>query len=213
MKKQPAAEVLLYVVRHGTTALNSANRFRGHEDVPLDRNGYKEAEALAHYFSAIPLAAIVHADLKRAKATAIAIQQYHKMHRLPLEVDPALRAWDFGDFSGKRKSRVRLRQLGDFVDHPRKKLPGGESLKQFQQRVQPVLRAAIEAGKEADQPILLVTSSSVIHELGQMINGDAKSTLVEPGGCAVVGRIGDVLLAAPLLKPDLSGDKPEGPIS
>src|SRR5437879_10454186 len=124
MKKQPAAEVLLYVVRHGTTALNQENKFRGHEDIPLDRHGMQEAESLAHYFASIPISAIVHADLKRTKATAQAIQQYHKMQKLPLEVNSALRSWDFGRFAGKRKSEERLEKLDAFVDHPEKRIPG-----------------------------------------------------------------------------------------
>src|SRR6266567_1614100 len=60
----------LYLVRHGTTALNVQNRYRGRRDIPLDAQGYQDAVDAARRLSAVGLAAVYTGPLRRTIATA-----------------------------------------------------------------------------------------------------------------------------------------------
>ena len=66
--------ILLYVCRHGQTSLNGGKGgqdcFRGRVDVPLDKQGMKDACELAYYFEPIDLSFVAHSDRKRAEQTA-----------------------------------------------------------------------------------------------------------------------------------------------
>lgn len=183
-----APSVVLHVARHGETALNAQNRFRGTADVPLNPAGQKAAETLGRHYAKQPILAIAHTGRKRTEQTADTIAAAHAEpapHTGPIE---ALRAWDFGDFSGKEKTPENLAELKQYVEQPEKPVPGGESLNQFRERVRPALREAIQAGQRTGKPPLLVVHASVIHELGQMLNGDDQSVLVHPGGTVEVRR-------------------------
>jgi len=60
----------LYLVRHGTTALNVQNRYRGRRDIPLDAQGYQDAVDAARRLSSVGLTAVYTGPLRRAIATA-----------------------------------------------------------------------------------------------------------------------------------------------
>ena len=60
----------LYLVRHGTTALNVQNRYRGRRDIPLDVQGYQDAVDAARRLCSVGLTAVYTGPLRRAIATA-----------------------------------------------------------------------------------------------------------------------------------------------
>jgi broad specificity phosphatase PhoE len=60
----------LYLVRHGTTALNVQNRYRGRRDIPLDAQGYQDAVDAARQLSSVGLTAVYTGPLRRTIATA-----------------------------------------------------------------------------------------------------------------------------------------------
>ena len=89
---------LLYLVRHGETDWNAAERWQGHTDVPLNATGRAQARAVAETLRTIGLSGVVASDLSRAQETAriVAIE-------LGIAVayfDPALRERSFGCFEG-----------------------------------------------------------------------------------------------------------------
>jgi broad specificity phosphatase PhoE len=68
-----AGTALIYLVRHGRTALNAAGALRGHIDVPLDNVGRREAVALAAALAGRGLQTVASSPLRRALETADAI--------------------------------------------------------------------------------------------------------------------------------------------
>jgi len=61
-----------------------------------------------------------------------------------------------------------------------------KSLTEFRARVRPAVEAKMVEGAKTGKPPILVVHSSVVHEIGMMINDDHQSALVEPGGAIVV---------------------------
>lgn len=190
--------IILYAARHGTTTLNTAGAFRGSVDVPLDTKGIKDAHQLAFYFEPIEVCHIVSSDKKRAAKTAEIIGS--RKHIQPLLTD-SIHPLDVGDFSGKPKNEENRAALEHYINHPELTIPGGEALNDFKARVRPAIQEAMEIADNSGQPILLVVHSSIIHEIGSMINGHHGSTLVEPGGVAAIYMENGVLKAEPIFKP------------
>lgn len=196
--------VLFYVVRHGTTKLNEQNRFRGPLDIPLDEKGKRQADAVGRLLSRHPIGTIFHSDRKRAAETAKHIESWQRDDHKMVSMS-RLRAWDLGDFAGKEKTAANEKMVEDFVRHPDKRVPGGESLADFRKRVRPVFDAAEKAALKASAPPVFVAHSSVLHEIGQMYNGGHQTALVEPGGIVAVqminGRPRAKVLFRPVSKP------------
>lgn len=97
---------LLYLVRHGRTALNAAGELRGHLDVPLDDVGEHEASRLAGLFARVPLAIVVTSPLRRARQTAERIADACGTGCL---IDRRLIDRDYGAWSGHTRSSVEQR--------------------------------------------------------------------------------------------------------
>src|SRR5919204_1335873 len=68
-----SGSTLVYLVRHGRTAMNAAVRFRGRMDVPLDQIGRQEAQTVAENLAAVGLSAVYSSPLGRAREVAAAI--------------------------------------------------------------------------------------------------------------------------------------------
>jgi probable phosphoglycerate mutase len=88
----------LLVARHGQTDWNTAGRFQGQTDIPLNAEGRAQAEALADRLVGRPIGAIASSDLGRARETAEIVG---RRLGLPLEhVDADLRERRYGVFEG-----------------------------------------------------------------------------------------------------------------
>ncbi len=200
-------EIVLYAVRHGETALNKAGYFRGNKDVPLNEDGIRDAHKLAFYFAPIDILGIVSSDKNRAMTTArIISQQKNDQEPIPTE---SLRAFNVGEFSGKPRDEENTEALKHYIDNPDCTIPGGESLNDFRDRVQPAIREAIHMACESGLPLLLVGHSSIIHEIGNMFEKDHTAVLVEPGGAAAVYISGGEIHAEPIFKPLPESEKKE----
>ena len=96
------------IVRHGETPWNAERRLQGHQDIPLNALGQRQARATARYLAGLhkeaPFHAVVSSDLQRAWQTADAIAQALV---LPLRGEPALRERHYGDFEGKTPDEAR----------------------------------------------------------------------------------------------------------
>lgn len=176
---------LVYVLRHGETQLNASNSFRGNVDVDIDAKGVKQAEEARAFLSGIPFKRFVASAKERSMHTMeIVIGDRHDF-----EAEPALMALNVGVFSGQKKTPETLDKFQYYIDHPDVAIPGGESLRDFQKRVRPVLQAAVVEATTEGKPILIVAHSSVVHEIGSMLHHDPESVLVEPGGVAVIYKL------------------------
>lgn len=194
------AVTVLYLARHGATALNLANAFRGNANPPLAPEGIRDANRLAAYFADQPFSYMVTSDRTRAVQTAdaIACGRNMEVHKTPM-----LRAFNIGDFSGKPRSPENVEALQHYIDNPDEKIPGGESLNEFRSRIRPAIWEAIEISDDAGMPGILIAHSSIVHEASNMTRGDHTACLVRPGGAAALyfskGQLGMDAIFKPVL--------------
>src|SRR4030042_6259900 len=132
----------LILARHGETESTRERRALGRRDVPLNDTGRLQARALARCREAVPLAAVYSSPLGRALDTARAIAEAHD---LPVEVDDGLAEMDVGEMDGhslehlwERHADLLRRWLGPGA--AARRMPGGESLQEVQDRAWDALR-------------------------------------------------------------------------
>jgi broad specificity phosphatase PhoE len=134
----------LILARHGETAWNVEQVFRGRIDVELNQNGLKQSELLAEYLSGLNIEAVYSSPLKRALKTAEAVA---RRHRLKLEVSPGLNDCDFGLWQGLslREVKNKYGQLYEqWAESPQLvKIPGGESLDGVRERALKVVNGVM----------------------------------------------------------------------
>ena len=93
----------LVLVRHGQTDSNASGRFQGQQDVPLNRIGRSQADAVAERLVRLKAARVVTSDLLRASATAEAIAT---ASGIGVEVDAGLREIHVGSWEGRTSIEV-----------------------------------------------------------------------------------------------------------
>lgn len=97
---------MLYLVRHGRTALNAAGVLRGHLDVPLDTIGWLQARRLGKTFAGVSPVVVVASPLARARETAAPIAA---ITGAPTVVDAHLIDRDYGPWAGRTVAEAEAR--------------------------------------------------------------------------------------------------------
>jgi len=117
----------IYLIRHGQTAWSLSGQHTGRTDVPLTPHGEDEARRLSPALHGITFSAALSSPRLRARKTAelAGIE-------VPVDVEPDLAEWDYGDFEGKRSAEIHLTNPGWSIF--RDGCPGGESPEQITQR-------------------------------------------------------------------------------
>jgi broad specificity phosphatase PhoE len=125
----------IILVRHGETEWNTGDVFRGRIDIGLSETGLKQAAALGEYLKNAEVDAIFSSPLKRALATAEAINRYHN---LEIETADGLIDYDFGEWQGMSRQDIKTKYTelyNEWNTHPeRVKTPGGETLNDVRDR-------------------------------------------------------------------------------
>jgi len=133
--------IRILLVRHGETNFNLTHRFQGRIDIPLNKEGKNQAQALALALKDEPLTAVYSSPLMRAMETARSIMAFHPS--TPFFEEEGLIEMDLGELDGK--------QIGDWISLHQEfyktwcttpsclKMPGGESLKEVQIRAMDTL--------------------------------------------------------------------------
>jgi broad specificity phosphatase PhoE len=146
----------LKIIRHGETAWNTGDVFRGRTPIPLSENGIKQAALLGNYLSGKKLNAVYCSPLERAVQTAEAVAKVQNLTAQPM---PNLTDLDFGEWEGLPVSEVKTRYKETYEFWLRKpdlaQIPGGESLDSAQKRVMQALNEIMTANK--DGTIAIVT--------------------------------------------------------
>ena len=131
----------ILLVRHGETDFNLTHRFQGRIDIPLNKEGKNQAQALALALKDEPLTAAYSSPLLRAMETARSIIAFHPS--TPFFEEEGLIEMDLGELDGK--------QVGDWISQHQEfyktwrttpswlKMPGGESLGEVQIRAMDTL--------------------------------------------------------------------------
>jgi probable phosphoglycerate mutase len=154
----------LVVIRHGETAWNAAQRLQGHQDIPLNALGRRQAAALGPALAGEGLVAVVASDLQRAWQTGSALAA---ALGLPLLAEPGLRERCFGMLEGLTHAEIEA-QWPDEARRWRTREPGfapagGESLIAFQARCLATVQRL--AAAHAGQAIALVCHGGVLDAL------------------------------------------------
>ena len=144
----------LALLRHGPTAWNAEGRLQGRTDIPLTAEARAALACLAlpapfHGWRALT------SPLRRCCQTAAALG-------LAARIEPALIEMDWGTYEGRRLAELRAAGGAGFAAAESRGLdfqpPGGESPRQVQARLAPLL-ARLAAG---GQPVVAVTHRGVI---------------------------------------------------
>ncbi|MEA3508053.1 MAG: histidine phosphatase family protein [Synergistota bacterium] len=119
----------LFLVRHGLTDWNTANRFQGKKDIPLNSEGLRQAGLAAGALENAGLDAVWSSPLSRAFETASAIGS---ACGVDVQTHAGLAEIDHGDWEGLKAPDVEARwpgMLNAWRSEPGKvTMPGGESL-------------------------------------------------------------------------------------
>lgn len=165
----------LLLLRHGQSTWNAEERWQGWADPPLSPLGQRQAEAAARWLAgeAERFERVVSSDLARARRTAEIVAD--GLGTGPVEVEPALRERDVGDWTGLTSDEIGLRWPEVLQAWRERRLvatPGGEPEAALVARVTAALGALAGNG-----PVLVVTHGGVIRSLER-----ATGTPACPGG-------------------------------
>lgn len=149
------------LVRHGETSYNkggeSAERIRGWIDMPLDQDGYAEADRLAHSLKDHDIVEVFTSPLLRARDTALRIS---KAAHVGMRPNISLLPWNLGVLQGQLVKHAKT-VMSYYVEHEDETPEGGEPFAQYRERflefVTRKMEEASHLGK--DDFIVLVTHS------------------------------------------------------
>jgi broad specificity phosphatase PhoE len=109
------------LARHGKAAWTISRQHTGRTDIPLLRQGEKEAVQLGQRPGGLAFAKALVSPLGRAPRTCELAGLSDKA-----EADPELHKWDYGDYEGRRTADIRQERPGRYLF--RDGCPGGESI-------------------------------------------------------------------------------------
>ena len=151
----------LILVRHGETEHNRGKLTLGRADVPLNDRGRAQARALAASFTHPP-AAIYASPLARSFETA---RPMSAATGVAVVTEPGLIEMDVGEMEHLSGAELRER-YPDFLrlwlsgDAADARMPGGETLREVQERAWPAIELMQAAHPEAE--VVAVTHNFVI---------------------------------------------------
>ena len=164
----------LLFIRHGETDWNRQQRFQGQIDVPLNGTGEQQAARLAQRLAPESHDQLFSSDLQRARQTAAPLAAAWQM---PAVAVAGLREQSFGVLEGldvptiqqrhPELWRLWLQQDADFAP------PGGESQRQFHQRVVTAVNELAAGALAAAQGrrVVVVTHGGVLDMLWRTVHG------------------------------------------
>lgn len=139
----------LILVRHGSTSWTKSKRYQGVSDVPLSREGIKQAKNLAKRLKKEKIDLIYTSKLKRAIQTT---EQINKFHKLPIIKKKELNERSYGKWGGLTKEQVKESCPKDYERYHKNKYSvrptGGESLIDLKKRLKPFIEKIINKNKE-----------------------------------------------------------------
>jgi len=153
----------ILLIRHGQTEWNRQEIFRGRADIPLSKEGFRQAGALAERLSEEHLAAVYCSPLIRAFATAECMANSHGLR--PRQVD-GLTDMDYGAWEGQQHERIK-QQYPDLYARWQSEPhlvcpPGGEMLAKVRERAYPAVLEMVARHPEA---AVAVVSHRVVGKL------------------------------------------------
>ena len=149
------------LIRHGETEWNREGRIQGHLDSPLTPTGIAQAEACARRLKAEVVDHVVASDLARVKHTAVILATAFDA---PIEYEPAFRERSYGIGEGMTFAELDAIHPEMYsslrTTDPDFTVEGGESRRQFHDRIARAMRAIAET--HPGKRVLVVTHGGVL---------------------------------------------------
>ncbi len=151
----------IHLVRHAETDWNTQNRYAGHTDVPLSKNGYLQAQKLKNWALNLEPFSIYSSDLKRSVDTANPIVE---ALNLTLNTDSRLREVNFGNIEGLTPYEMQANFFSTWEKYLIKpaevRMPNGESGSSALARALPLIEELmlLDSGKD----ILVISHGTLI---------------------------------------------------
>ena len=155
-------EPLFFVLRHGATASNADDCYRGWSNgpeaqlSPEGREGVRES-ALFLKNCGYKFPMILVDDLDRAQETANITASILGIKET--ETVPNLKPLNVGDLAGKSK---KLFPIEPYLKDPNKRLPNGETHSEFDVRMGKVFSDVLELIEEIKHPVLIIAHGSTV---------------------------------------------------
>lgn len=150
---------IVYLLRHAQSVANVKGILAGQDDsVELSKEGFKQAQALIPYLKSINFSHVYSSPMTRCLQTVTPFMG--KNPDLKFEVDKRIIEMNYGDWSGKKLSKLSKDKKWRSVQTKPSTFtfPGGESFKSMRKRVDMTLKDL--SGKKG--PILVVTHGDII---------------------------------------------------
>jgi probable phosphoglycerate mutase len=130
----------LVVARHGETEWNAEGRLQGQQDIPLNRRGRGQAQAVAKFLRSIPLSQVRSSTLRRCQETVGPIAEANidrpNVVSSDLLKETALGVLE-GELKGQQSTAELTRHYQEFSRNEiRYRVPKGENLHDVAARVQ-----------------------------------------------------------------------------
>jgi len=180
----------LIMVRHGLTEWNKEQRLQGKFDIPISKEGEKQAEKLAERLKNEKIDLIYSSPQKRAYQTAQIINKHRKIRIIK---EKNLREISYGILDGtskkKREQNKKLRQIWQKrrEDVMNFKIPKGESFSDLLNRAKKVLNKIL---KYNNKTILVVCHGQIkralIQLLTNMSNEETQKQYFHPTSVSVI---------------------------
>ena len=146
----------IYLIRHGQTAWNKEEIFRGRTDIPLNETGLREAELGGEYFRGMTVHAIYSSPLARAWMTA---EKIAEATHLNVSALPGIIDMRFGIWEGRPLQEIRTEdgeRYHQWLEEPhRVNIPEGETLDEVRSRTMVALEEVIAS--HPGKTLVLVT--------------------------------------------------------
>jgi len=156
----------LLIVRHGQSQGNVTGKVQGSQNPGLSPRGKRQAQALQKLLKEERVKVTYCSPLQRAHETAEAAGKE------PILIEPCLRECLMGNMEGMTHEQVDVKypnRFKRFFDQSSYRMPGGESLRDLQKRVQPFLEKL--RGKHENDVVLVVAHSTVNRVLLATLTG------------------------------------------
>jgi broad specificity phosphatase PhoE len=159
----------LLLLRHAESEWNARGRWQGWADPPLSEDGRHQASIAGWLLKPLGFTAVAASDLERARRTAGLAAATMGLTG-PVHIEPGLREYDIGDWSGLTRLEIEARWPGALDDWRHGRLaaaPGGEIRDAFVARIVAAVTrvgAAHPAGR-----VLVITHGGVIGSLALLL--------------------------------------------
>ena len=174
------------IIRHGETAWNRGEIFRGTYDVPLNENGKQQARLAAHPLACLEISAAYTSPLSRAKASAEIVAESHGISPV---IHEGFIDMDYGEWTGKEDSEVAKHWPNEhaaWITRPHTvRPPGGTTLQEVFKRS---FTAMEELAERHDGETIAIFSHRVVNKLlliGALSLGLERFPFILQGNCCI----------------------------